>query len=821
MASLDQAYSTPLAAITSATRDNAAWPKKLKLPDSIDTDIDYSRWNKLYPYALVMATPTNDFADVVWGFGGDWRAAANQIAAGAGGSTFYKEQARFVLPISPEQLSVQTPYAIQVSKTLGGVVEEHNADPFRIISFTGTTGVNPLRAQSRTTKNNNLFGGIVEAASNTASAASSLTSTLGFGSSLPKPPTPTDIEQGTGYGQFRLLEIFLQSYVRIKQEGNKKMRLLFVTYKDQKAYVVTPMQFTMRREAGRALKYRYDLQLKAWKQVPSRMVLTGGGLGDLVSSGSGGFSIGAILSTIKDTLDNVRKVIAGAVSIVRNIRAAVSQLLDIVREVALAAKEAIGAVKTLIDMPNQIIQDCKQAFRDSWENIKSAWDDLGNSIDQAKADLGIKRTGNIVGFIDRYFADPTTPEAIDFLSRADLSKLTLTPALQNQVNDEIARVAAFTNEDYATRRDTVRSIAAQISDAIGASSVVYDTTYQNIHATTTHIPTQGDWDVVFAVNDTLRSLNTLSQQESTIPTTMEYVAGFANKSGVAFQTPVSKYPIPFPFDYTLEELSRQYLGSPDRWLEIATLNGLREPYVDEVGFVLPLLGNGKLSQVIVSSSTNLTIGQPVWLQSNTINREKRHILNIKDIGPGNTVLTLDGAGDLAKYVVADSPYMQAFLPDTVNSQQLIYIPSDVATLNDESLKDIPGVDAFDSLLEVGGVDLLLDNNNDLAITDDGDCRVAFGMSNLVQRARIALSTPRGTLLRHPDFGLPIKVGSSVADLDMPELKSAVADIFTSDPSFDGTTSVSVLENGATLQIGLGLSVTGQKHPISVAFQVRR
>jgi hypothetical protein len=826
MAALDRSYSTPLASITSAVRDNKAILENELVPESVNKDIDLTRWNKLYPYALVMAEPMKDD----WEFlnsaqMGDAAAIKDMMSE----KSFYTAKARFVLPIPPEQLTIQTPYAIQVSKTLGGVVEEHNADPFKIIAFTGTTGVNPLRANSRTASNDSLFGGIVDAAAATASAAKSV---VNFGA--PSISNQADETlQGTGYAQFRLLEIFLQSYVRAKKEGNKNLRLLFIPYKDQTAYIVTPMQFTMRREAGRALKYRYDIQLKAWKEIPSRRVITGGGLSELTSGG--GFA--AFLAAAVATLDAVRKTIAGVVSIVKNVRAAVNRLLDIVRQIALAIKEAIGAIVSIIDLPGQIIKDCKQAFRESAQMVKQAYDDAGDSFRQAKKDLSLKRSkkpqststnykknrkdNEDVGALDKYFDDPTSLEAINFLSLADISKLTLPTALSARIQAEKNRVANFTNEDYSKMRSEVRSIAAQLSDGVGASSSYYDTTYQNVHATVTRIPTQGDWDALFAVNDTLKVLNRLSQEKSPFPTTMEYVAGFASKSGVAFQVPTSKYPVPFPYDYTLEEVARQYLGNPDRWVEIAALNGLRAPYVDEVGFTLPLLGNGKLSEVLVGSHTNLTIGQAIWLQSNAVNREKRHILNIEVVGPNNVILTLDGLANLDKFLVTNSPYIQAFLPDTVNSHQVIYIPSDKPAANNETLKSIPGVDAFDSLLEVGGIDMLLTSDNDLAITQDGDCRLAYGMANLVQRARVVLSTPRGALIRHPNFGLPVKAGMSVADLDINELKVAVSDIFTSDPSFDGTTSVSILQNAGTLQIGLGLAVTGQDHPIAVNFQVKR
>jgi hypothetical protein len=62
---------------------------------------------------------------------------------------------------------------------------------------------------------------------------------------------------------------------------------------------------------------------------------------------------------------------------------------------------------------------------------------------------------------------------------------------------------------------------------------------------------------------------------------------------------------------------------------------------------------------------------------------------------------------------------------------------------------------------------------------------------------------------------------SVADLDLNTLKAAVADIFTSDPTFNGVTKVSITQSGGSVNIGLNLAVSGQNHPLPISFQVGR
>ena len=65
----------------------------------------------------------------------------------------------------------------------------------------------------------------------------------------------------------------------------------------------------------------------------------------------------------------------------------------------------------------------------------------------------------------------------------------------------------------------------------------------------------------------------------------EFVSALAATSDIAFTIPNSKIQVPVPFGLTMEQIAMRYLGDPQLWLEIATLNDLREPYIDENGFV--------------------------------------------------------------------------------------------------------------------------------------------------------------------------------------------------------------------------------------------
>jgi hypothetical protein len=300
------------------------------------------------------------------------------------------------------------------------------------------------------------------------------------------------------------------------------------------------------------------------------------------------------------------------------------------------------------------------------------------------------------------------------------------------------------------------------------------------------------------------------------------MAGLASRSGIAFQIPKSKFSVPYPYGVTIEQLATRYLGDPDRWIEIVALNGLRAPYVDEEGFDLPLLTDGRGNEVQVADSSLLFVGQMVWLSSTTTSRTSRRITKIKKLTSTQSILTLDGDPDLERFSTLAQASLHAFLPDTVNSMMTIYIPSDSNPGDqDYKTKAIPGLNTFDPFLTAGGVDLLLTESGDLAITPDGDCRLAVGLANIVQIARTRLSVQQGTLNRHPQFGLAIKAGMSTADVDAKTLLESTKTLFADDPMFTGVKGATVVKKGNATTIALQVGIQGVSQFIPISFNVPR
>lgn len=822
---------------------------------------DPNLWDKLVNYRLVVVDTASKKAPnkIVGG-------VINQVEVNPlGNGTLSFEPLgsawEFFLPITPQQLSITDAYSINTSATLRGILEEHSGVRFKNIAIQGTFGVWPgrpsiVKPPGTPSVLQSLFGGIISAAENIATQFTSIINNITTGSNASKPnnirpdntnpgeaiTNPDDPEYGgfgTGYYQTTMLSQFLEQYAEAKKDPNNAgWRLVFDIPKQNQSFVVTPVGFTWNENANRPMEINYNLQLKAWRRIDLKNQIIQPEL--QVTQLTPG-----ILQQILNTIQAAQNTAAAATNLIGAVRSDVDNILNIVRQTGLLVKGIAGVAVAASDLPAQLVGDTKSTISTFLATINpnnlfgSASTDsttlaaLGAITALAGVNEGLSSTAVASGQLGSSAASSASlnPSNAVFtnplqypllLSQVPVNSLTLNSAQQTALQNEINTVNSFTVADLKNMRSTILTLTTQLANSFGAGNAYYSKLFnQPLPLNRTEPMTLDEYDILDAfyalleAYDLLTATNELDNNQ--ILNSLEYVNALASASGIDFPIPNSKIQVPVPFGLTIEQISARYLGDPQRWIEIATLNELREPYIDEDGFQYKLLSNADGRNIVIGSNTDLFIGQKIYLYANGQTPTARTILNIVTLSQTSFLLTLDGLANLdTGFTIANQAYIQAYLPGTVNSQNIIFIPSDVQAPSNDQIS-IPSSVANVKLVGLSKVSWLLDQYGDLAVTNSGDFRLSAGITNLVQSLAIKFGTQLGTDLLNQDFGLGVKPGTMNNTVSATDIYNSISNMVTADPRFSGISGLQVNLNGPSLGINLLIQLPGQNGAFPVGF----
>lgn len=834
-------------------------------------DIQAENWDKLCPYQFLIVDVSNSKPTIVGG-GSIGGANTKFIRYSQGYTITFKEDSnnntgvwKYTFPVNPTSLVISDSYAINNQHTNRGVVEDHSGLRFKQIQLSGSFGIWPQRPSKdgeikSPSSIQSIFGGTLAAAKTVQGNAMRLFRAAQ--GKNPNKPTVSDKPAGqmlytTGYYQAQVLQQFFERYAQSKKDPkNRGWRLVFNIPKQNQAFVVKPEAFQLSQNAQRPMEYNYSISLKAWKRI-DLFNTAEDAVSPLKSLDSNFFQ--SFVTTIAET----RRLLSSSINLVKAVRSDFQTPLTALRQAALAIKDFGSLLFTVSDLPSQIISDIKYSVMDSKQLVANAFTrgpdggsvgtsatgvsaiKASSSTDKAliannaimaafssnegipSSQIASSQNGQVssdlfnTNPINNIFQNPD--ENFDFFESVQLDSLNINEDQQSLIDQEIDNVRLLTIDDFREFRQDVLNLAIQIADAFGSGDETYNRTYNLPEPKTRLI------EMSLEENEILESLfatieqfdiltGTKSYDDSKKQNPLQYVGQLANAEGIDFGNYTSKLLVPVPIGLTIEQIALRYLKDPDKWIEIATLNNLRSPYIDESGFYYSLLTNGDGRQFNISNTLNMYIGQVIELSSNTVNKFARKVTNIEKINESNYLITVDGLANLDNLQTIQSARMRAYLPGTINSQMSIYIPSNDVAQDDDRIKEIPRL-KDDELTRISKIDFLLTENNDIALDSYGDIRLSNGYNNLVQAIKLKVITQRNTLLRHLDQGIGVRPGVSSADISNSQIANELNTMIVADPRFDGLDRLDIFLEGATLKMSMIVKIKNSTGIIPISFDV--
>lgn len=504
---------------------------------------------------------------------------------------------------------------------------------------------------------------------------------------------------------------------------------------------------------------------------------------------------------------------------------------------------------TLTDMP-ELIRLRWNYFRDNWEYIKKNYEAFALTYtdpdklrsDIVKFDLFIKYQRTSKSTSNPF---DNSDVLLKFYTIFDTTLITNVPLSYEErqiVDNKVRSVTSFTRHDFLLIRDLFQIERDNLADKVGTT----DTDYNRIFARSAQQArvkiSNKDVNKMYEVNDSIKAIDFILANVYSLNTASVDPFALARTNANNPQINIGQYSsgslVRLNYNENLESLAARTLGDPNKWLDIAIANGLKAPYLDEVGEKLLLISNASSNQINIASLNVLGalnidkfyINQIIFLQSNIQTfPEQRSILNIRQVPiSGEIVLELSGAADLDRYKLSEGANIRIYKPNTTNSGFFILIPS-TEVLQDNVQGDEPWFLKASNVVEKRQkVDLYIDDSGELNFGSGGDLQLSYGLANSIQAVKLKMSVEKGELIRHREYGLVNVIGNINANVE--QTKASLIDSITrsigADERFSRIESLDVrylvdaTGNGATgFQIILSVLLAGSNQLVPITFSI--
>ena len=488
-------------------------------------------------------------------------------------------------------------------------------------------------------------------------------------------------------------------------------------------------------------------------------------------------------------------------------------------------------------------------FRDKWEFIRQDYEQRVDTYQDGN--LLKTNIANFDNFVEAQRDSDTNPfrrsrVIFDFFALFDstpLEEITLTREERSIVDDKISEIKRYNRDDFLEMRARLENIRDQYADVKGLSDPDYNRVYNRSSVSQQTDATNIDMNQLFAINQAIESINFIVANQFSLSRSFvdpyALARSNANNEEIDIRTYATGRLVKMNYNQDLRGLARQYMGDEDRWIEIAIANGLKPPYIDEVGTVLPLVGNGKGNKVSIAAfdedgnlnSDRFFIGQVIFISSDTTGfPEQRTIIDISTIPVSeDIVLELDGEADLNLYTIDNNAHIRVFKPGTINSNFFVLIPSSEPT--EDIREDITPwfLSTSSESAKKMKVDLRIDEDGELNFDNSSDFELSFGFENAIQAMRLKMSVSEGELFKHDEFGL-VNI-SGITNSDIADLTQILADSITeqvqADVRFDRIESLDIEytvnrqnpDAPAGFRVSMSVRLAGSEQAIPISFSI--
>ena len=242
-------------------------------------------------------------------------------------------------------------------------------------------------------------------------------------------------------------------------------------------------------------------------------------------------------------------------------------------------------------------------FKTSWEFIRPTL--LNQVVQYENPDLFSQQIIDFSAFIEsqRNSASKINPfsDAVvlnkyyTIFDNIAIESIELTNEERRLINSAVNKVKDFSKNDFLKIKKTLRDYRDRYADSVSLTDPDYNRALSN-----SPVPAQ--------TNATITDINYMLQLQEGIKTVDFVLANyFANDSAIDLfalarqnannpDIDIGQYAsgrlVKIEYGESLQSLANRYLGSPDKWLDIAIANGLKPPYIDEIGEKIPLISNG-------------------------------------------------------------------------------------------------------------------------------------------------------------------------------------------------------------------------------------